>query len=315
MLRYIIRRLLLVIPSVILAGTLVFFMVRVLPGDVVTALTSEGGATPETKAKLREELGLNDPIIVQYGRFLGNALTGDLGYSNYQDRPVIGVVRDKLEATLTLALFAMAISLGIAIPLGVLSAVRRGSWLDQSIRVFTALGLAVPPFWLGILILLVLSKVFVWSPPVIYSSFTADPLNNLKQMFLPALVTGFASAAIISRLTRSMMLEVLNEDYVRTARAKGLWEFVVVSRHAIRNAMIPIITMSSYHFSFILAGVVVIEQVFNIPGLGRQILLSIDGRDFNMIVGIVLAFTIILAIWILLVDLLYTFIDPRIRYE
>lgn len=140
-------------------------------------------------------------------------------------------------------------------------------------------------------------------------------MSNLKQMFLPALATGFASAAIISRLVRSMMLEVLNEDFVRTARAKGLRETTVVVRHALRNALIPVLTMSSHHFSFILAGVVVIEQVFNIPGLGRQILLSIDGRDFNMIVGIVLAFTMILAVWILLVDILYTVVDPRIRYQ
>lgn len=314
MYRYIVRRLLLVIPSVLLAGSLVFFMVRVLPGDVVTALTSEGGATEATKAKLREELGLNDPILVQYGRFLGDAVRGDLGFSNYQDRPVRDVVLDKLEATLTLAVFAMALSLAIALPLGILSAVKRGRWIDQVIRLITATGLAVPPFWLGILILLIASRTFEWSPPVLYASIVSDPVSNLKQMFLPALATGFASAAIISRLVRSMMLEVLNEDFVRTARAKGLAETTVVIRHALRNALIPVLTMSSYHFSFILAGVVVIEQVFNIPGLGRQILLSIDGRDFNMVVGIVLAFTIILAIWILIVDILYTFVDPRIRY-
>ena len=273
--KYIIRRLVLIIPTVLLAGTLVFFMLRVLPGDIVTSLTSEGGATEETKAKLRAELGLDDPIMVQYGRWIWGAVRGDLGYSNYEDTDVAGVVRDKLEATLTMALMAMVFSLILAFPLGIISAIKRGSWLDQGIRLTTALGLAIPPFWLGILIIIIASRGFDWAAPVLYQPFFEDPLTNLAQMAFPVIAAGFASSAIISRLVRSMMLETLGEDYVRTARAKGLAENVVILRHTIRNAFIPVLTMSSYHFGAILSGVVVLENVFGIPGLGQQVLTSI----------------------------------------
>jgi|TARA_B110000263_G_C15287296_1_gene501488 peptide/nickel transport system permease protein len=315
MIRYIIRRLILVIPTVLLAGTLVFFLLRVLPGDVVTSMTSEGGATPETKAKLREELGLNDPVIVQYGRWLKTTLSGDLGYSHFQDRPVTETVKDKIETTLTMAVLSMIISLAVAIPLGIISAVKRGSWTDQVIRIFTATGLAIPPFWLGMLIILVAVSVFNWTPPILYMAIYEDPFINLQQMMFPVFSAGIASAAVISRLTRSMMLETLYQDYIRTARAKGLLERKVVIKHAVQNAIIPVITMCGYHFSYILGGVVVIENVFNLPGLGRQLLISVNARDYDMIIGIVLALTIILSIWILITDLVYSFVDPRIRYQ
>ena len=315
MYRYIIRRILLIIPTVLLAGTLCFFLLRVLPGDVVTALTSEGGASAETKAKLREDLGLNDPIIVQYGRWVLEVAQGNLGYSHFQDRPVSETVIDKMETTLTMAVLSMVISLAVAIPLGVISAVKRGSVYDQIIRVVTASALAIPPFWLGIMIVLTASQSFNWAPPVLYRPIYEDPLTNLTQMAFPVLTAGLASAAIISRLTRSMMLEVLYQDYVRTARAKGLLEFKVVVRHGIRNAIIPVITMCGYHFSYILGGVVVIENVFNLPGLGRQLMVSVGARDYDMLVGIVLALTIILSIWILIIDLIYSIVDPRIRYQ
>ena len=345
--KYIIRRLMLIIPTVFLSGTLVFFMLRVLPGDIVSTLTSEGGATPETKAKLREELGLNNPIMVQYAHWLcgncvvlgnigypppdlgrgdddegpsadaviGGVISGNFGYSNYQDRYVGQIVKDKMEATVTLAILAMIFSLLLAFPLGILSAITRGSWWDQGIRIFTALSLAVPSFWLGILLIIFASRVFNWSPPLNYTPFFTDPSRNLAQLFLPVIATGLTSAAVLSRLVRSMMLEVLREDYVRTARAKGLREFIVVARHTIRNASIPVLTMAGYHFGFIISGVVVIEFVFSIPGLGQQVLFSILARDYDMVVGIVVILTIILAAWILVVDLFYSVVDPRIRYS
>ena len=313
--KYIIRRLILIIPTVFLAGTLVFFMLRVLPGDIVSTLTSEGGATEESKEKLREELGLNDPIALQYAKWLWGTLNGNLGYSHYQDRFVTQIVKDKIEATLTLAIFAMVFSLIIAFPMGIISAVKRGSWWDQGIRIFTALSLAVPSFWLGILLIIFASKTFNWSKPVVYTSFFSDPGSNMAQLFLPIIATGITSAAILSRLVRSMMLEVLREDYVRTARAKGLREFIVVLRHTLRNASIPVLTMAGYHFGAILSGVVVIENVFSIPGLGQQILVSIFARDYDMVVGIVVVLTVILAAWILVIDLLYSVVDPRIRYS
>ena len=313
--KYIIRRLILIIPTVFLAGTLVFFMLRVLPGDIVSTLTSEGGATEESKEKLREELGLNDPIALQYAKWLWGTVNGNLGYSHYQDRFVTQIVKDKIEATLTLAIFAMVFSLIIAFPMGIISAVKRGSWWDQGIRIFTALSLAVPSFWLGILLIIFASKTFNWSKPVVYTSFFSDPGSNMAQLFLPIIATGITSAAILSRLVRSMMLEVLREDYVRTARAKGLREFIVVLRHTLRNASIPVLTMAGYHFGAILSGVVVIENVFSIPGLGQQILVSIFARDYDMVVGIVVVLTVILAAWILVIDLLYSVVDPRIRYS
>jgi len=313
--KYIIRRLLLVVPTVFLAGTLVYFMLRVLPGDIVSMLTSEGGATEETKEKLREELGLNDPLIVQYGRWLGDLLRGDLGYSHYQDRYVTQIVEDKIEATVTLAILAMVFSLAIAFPLGIFSAVLRGSWWDQGIRIFTATSLAIPPFWLGIMLIIIMSEGFNWARPIIYTSILSDPMTNLAQLYLPVVATGLTSAAVLSRLIRSMMLEVLREDYVRTARAKGLREFLVISRHTVRNASIPVITMAGYHFGFIISGVVVIENVFSIPGLGQQVLVSIFARDYDMVVGIVVVLSAILATWILVVDLFYSVVDPRIRYS
>ena len=313
--KYIIRRLILIVPTVFLAGTLVFFMLRVLPGDIVSTLTSEGGATEESKEKLREELGLNDPIALQYAKWLWGTVNGNLGYSHYQDRFVTQIVKDKIEATLTLAIFAMVFSLIIAFPMGIISAVKRGSWWDQGIRIFTALSLAVPSFWLGILLIIFASKTFNWSKPVVYTSFFSDPGSNMAQLFLPIIATGITSAAILSRLVRSMMLEVLREDYVRTARAKGLREFIVVLRHTLRNASIPVLTMAGYHFGAILSGVVVIENVFSIPGLGQQILVSIFARDYDMVVGIVVVLTVILAAWILVIDLLYSVVDPRIRYS
>ncbi len=344
--KYIIRRLMLIIPTVFLSGTLVFFMLRVLPGDIVSTLTSEGGATEATKEKLRDELGLNNPIVVQYAHWLcgncivldnmgfaapkygreavdanksepliGGIISGNFGYSNYQDRYVGQIVRDKMEATLTMAIFAMVFSLLLAFPLGILSAIERGGWWDQGIRIFTALSLAVPSFWLGILLIIFASRTFNWSPPLNYTPFFDDPGRNLAQLFLPVIATGLTSAAVLSRLVRSMMLEVLREDYVRTARAKGLREFIVVARHTIRNASIPVLTMAGYHFGFIISGVVVIEFVFSIPGLGQQVLLSILARDYDMVVGIVVILTMILAAWILVVDLLYSVVDPRIRYS
>lgn len=314
--KYIIRRLSLILPTVFLAGTLVFFMLRVLPGDIVSTLTSEGGATEETKQKLREDLGLNDPIVVQYGRWLWQIVRhGNFGYSHYQDRYVTQIVSDKIEATLTMAIFAMVFSLLLAFPLGIVSAVRRGGWWDQGIRIFTALSLAVPSFWLGILLIIFASRMFNWSPPLNYTSLFEDPGRNLAQLFLPVIATGLTSAAVLSRLVRSMMLEVLREDYVRTARAKGLRELIVVARHTIRNASIPVLTMAGYHFGFIISGVVVIEFVFSIPGLGQQVLLSILARDYDMVVGIVVILTVILAAWILVIDLLYSVVDPRIRYS
>ena len=315
MYKYIIRRTLLLFPTVILAGSICFFLLRVLPGDIVTVLNADGGARPADLAKLREELGFNDPVIVQYGRWLLQAVQGDLGYSVLRDQEVSDLLLDKLETTITMAVLAMIVSLSIAIPSGIISAVKRGSRTDEIIRIMTAIFLAAPPFWVGIIIIWFVSFYIGWSPPIFYAAIYEDPIRNLTLMALPVLSISLSSAAVISRLMRSMMLEVLYQDYVRTARAKGIVEYKVVVKHAARNALIPVLTMSGFHFGAILGGVVVIEQVFNLPGLGRMLLLSVFGRDVQMILGIVIALTVILSVWILFVDLLYAIVDPRIRYQ
>jgi peptide/nickel transport system permease protein len=312
---YSIRRILLLFPTVILAGTLCFFLLRILPGDIVTALNSDGGARPADIEKLREELGFNDPVIVQYGEWLWGALRGDLGYSVYRDMEVEDLLLDKLETTLTMAILAMSVSLLVAIPTGIISAVKRGSRTDELIRIFSGIALAAPPFWVGMIVIWFVSVYIGWSPPIFYEPFYEDPIRNLTLMAFPVLSISLSSAAIISRLMRSMMLEVLYQDYVRTARAKGLMEYNVVIKHAARNAMIPVLTMCGFHFGSILGGVVVVEQVFNLPGLGRMLLLAVIARDVQMILGIVLALTVILSIWILIIDLLYAVVDPRIRYN
>ena len=315
MYKYIIRRILLLFPTVLLAGSICFFLLRVLPGDVVTTLNADGGARPADLEKLRDELGFNDPVIVQYGRWLFQAVQGDLGYSVLRDQEVSELLFDKLETTLTMAVLAMIVSLAVAIPAGIISAVKRGSRTDEIIRVLTAIFLAAPPFWVGMIIIWFVSIYLGWSPPIFYAAIYEDPIRNLTLMALPILSISLSSAAVISRLMRSMMLEVLYQDYVRTARAKGLREYKVVLQHAARNALIPVLTMSGFHFGAILGGVVVIEQVFNLPGLGRMLVIAVFARDVQMILGIVLALTVILSVWILIVDLLYSLVDPRIRYQ
>ncbi len=312
---YLVRRILLIFPTVLFAGTLCFFLLRVMPGDIVTTLNSEGGASIEAMERLRSDLGLNDPLLVQYGRWLWGAIQGDLGYSHLRDRNVSEFVVDRLETTLTMAVFAMTLSLLIAIPTGIISAIKRGSLTDQFIRIITAICLAMPPFWVGIMIVLVTSIYFNWVPPLIYKPFFEDPFTNIRQMMFPVLAAGLASSAVISRLMRSMMLEVLYQDYIRTARSKGLLERNVIIRHAMKNALVPVLTMCGFHFSAILGGVVVIETVFNLPGMGRQLLVSALTRDTDMVLGIVLALTVILSVWILIIDLVYAFVDPRIRYQ
>ena len=306
--KYTIRRLLLIIPTLFLLGTILFFMLRVLPGDEALFITSgeESVATIEDIEKLREAWGLNDPLYVQYGRWVWDILQPvkygnwlwlpkfDLGYSRYADRPVVDAW---------------------SLPLGIISAIWRGSWIDQTIRVITAAGIAMPNFWVAILMLLFLVKFFNWIPPVQHVSIFDEPLTALKRLVFPALVIGFRSASTISRMTRSTMLEVIGDDYIRTARAKGLGPYVVTMRHALANAIIPVLTMAGLLVAALMDGAVIIERIFTLPGLGQQIVDATSARDFVMVQGIVLILALFMMVWILVVDLLYAWIDPRIRYE
>ena len=315
--QYILRRLLLLPPTLLLLGTILFFMVQSIPGDVASALLAgeENAVDPKTLEKFREDLGLTEPLIVQYGKWLAQTATGDLGYSYYFSKPVWEVIKPKIETTLTLAIFGVLIAIVLALPAGVFSALFRGSWFDQFVRTISAAGMAVPAFWLGIIILLILSRIFGWMAPVIHSSIFDNPIEALQRYLFPSLILGFRSAAVISRMVRSMMLEVLSEDYVRTAWAKGLQPRSVIIGHALRNALLPVVTMLGMLFASLIDGAVVLETVFNLPGIGLLMVDSVIARDPGMVLGLVLSIGIFMMIWILLIDLSYKVLDPRVEYD
>ena len=315
--QYILRRLLLLPPTLLLLGTILFFMVQSIPGDVASALLAgeENAVDPKTLEKFREDLGLTEPLIVQYGKWLAQTATGDLGYSYYFSKPVWEVIKPKIETTLTLAIFGVLIAIVLALPAGVFSALFRGSWFDQFVRTISAAGMAVPAFWLGIIILLILSRIFGWMAPVIHSSIFDNPIEAFQRYLFPSLILGFRSAAVISRMVRSMMLEVLSEDYVRTAWAKGLQPRSVIIGHALRNALLPVVTMLGMLFASLIDGAVVLETVFNLPGIGLLMVDSVIARDPGMVVGLVLSIGIFMMIWILLIDLSYKVLDPRVEYD
>ena len=315
--QYILRRLLLLPPTLFFLGTILFFMVQAIPGDVASTLLAgeENAVDPKTMQKFREELGLTDPMIVQYGRWLAQTATGDLGYSYYFSKPVWDQIKPKIETTATLAIFGIILAVVLSLPAGVLSALYRGSLFDQIVRTISAAGMAVPAFWLGIIILLILSRIIGWMPPVIHSSIFDNPVDAFYRYLFPSLILGFRSAAVISRMVRSMMLEVLSEDYVRTAWAKGLQPRTVIVGHALRNALLPVVTMLGMLFATLIDGAVVLETVFNLPGIGLLMVDSVIARDASMVLGLVLSIGIFMMIWILLIDLSYKVLDPRVEYD
>ena len=315
--QYILRRLLLLPPTLFFLGTILFFMVQAIPGDVASTLLAgeENAVDPKTMQKFREELGLTDPMIVQYGRWLAQTATGDLGYSYYFSKPVWDQIKPKIETTLTLAIFGIIIAVVLSLPAGVFSALYRGSLFDQIVRTISAAGMAVPAFWLGIIILLILSRRIGWMPPVMHSSIFDNPVDAFYRYLFPSLILGFRSAAVISRMVRSMMLEVLSEDYVRTAWAKGLQPRAVIVRHALRNALLPVVTMFGMLVATLIDGAVVLETVFNLPGIGLLMVDSVIARDASMVLGLVLSIGIFMMIWILLIDLSYKVLDPRVEYD
>ena len=315
--QYILRRLLLLPPTLLLLGTILFFMVQSIPGDVASALLAgeENAVDPKTLEKFREDLGLTEPLIVQYGKWLAQTATGDLGYSYYFSKPVWEVIKPKIDTSRSLAIFGVLIAIVLALPAGVFSALFRGSWFDQFVRTISAAGMAVPAFWLGIIILLILSRIFGWMAPVIHSSIFDNPIEAFQRYLFPSLILGFRSAAVISRMVRSMMLEVLSEDYVRTAWAKGLQPRSVIIGHALRNALLPVVTMLGMLFASLIDGAVVLETVFNLPGIGLLMVDSVIARDPGMVLGLVLSIGIFMMIWILLIDLSYKVLDPRVEYD
>lgn len=316
MTRYLIGRLVAVIPVLFIVSVVIFSLMRLLPGDVVLSMLQDAGSfPPEQMARYRQQLGLDEPFVTQYLNWIGGALHGDLGNSLYTTQPVLADILRTWPVTLELVLLSFVVSLLIAIPLGIVSAVRQESKLDYLSRLIAIGGLSFPDFWLGTLVILVLSLVFGYLPPITWVSPFTDPWGNFQQMIFPALILGFRMSAITNRMVRSSLLEVLRQDYVRTGRAKGLREQTVVIRHALKNAFIPVLTIIGALFGRFLAGSIVIESIFLIPGMGRLIFDAVFRRDYPLVQGIVLTTTLVMIAVNLLVDLAYSWLDPRIRYR
>ncbi|GBD11836.1 Glutathione transport system permease protein GsiC [bacterium HR23] len=315
--RYLARRLLIGIPTLLGATIFAFILLRVIPGAVATELLggAEGIATGTTIEKLRRELGLDRPLVVQYVTWLADILRGDFGTSMWSGKSVGGTILSRLPFTLQLAIMAELFSLLIGIPIGIMAAIRQDTWIDYGLRFWSIFFLAVPTFWLGLLVIMVGVAFFQWSPPLGYNTFWQAPGANLSQMIFPALILASHESARIGRMTRSSMLEVLREDYIRTARAKGLREAIVVLRHALKNALIPIVTFTSVYFGALMGGVVVLEAIFNIPGLGTLFLESIRFRDYTVVQAMVFFLATVFIVINLVVDIMYGWLDPRIRYE
>ncbi|CAN5578843.1 ABC transporter permease [soil metagenome] len=317
MLHYLFQRLLFAVPTLLGVTVLVFVAIRLVPGDSITAMlgTESGLLTEGQRASLEAYFGLDKGPVEQYFAWLGNVVQGDLGYSVRLGEPVLNLILERFPTTLELALLAMVIALAAGIPLGISSAIYRNSVVDLSSRLFALIGLAAPNFLVATVTIYVLSVYFGILPNAgNYTGITEDPLKNLSQMIFPALTLGLAFSASIMRTTRSAMLEVLNQDYVRTARSKGLREQIVIGRHAFRNALIPVVTLTGIEISYLLGGTVIIEQIFALPGLGRLTLNAISQRDYALIQGVTLFIACNVVVINLLVDLGYAAIDPRISY-
>ena len=318
MTRYIAKRFLLMIPTLLGVAVLVFVLLRVLPGDVVEMRFASGQNQFVDQKMLdaeRAKLGLDKPIWHQFRDYLTGLLRLDLGRSMWTGSPITEEIKLRFALSLQLALMATLVATVLAIPLGILAALRQDTWVDYAVRVFSIAGLAMPSFWLGIVLILGLLVVFKWLPPMVYTPFWVDPWQNLAQLVWPAVAVGYRYSAVATRMTRSAMLEVLREDYIRTARAKGLWTKLILTRHALKNALLPVLTVIALEFAFLLGGLVVTEQVFNLNGLGLLFVQAIAHRDYTLTQALVLLVATAFIVVNFVVDLAFAWIDPRIRYR
>lgn len=315
---YIAKRLLLFIPTVLLVTLMVFTLIRILPGDpALELLAGEEGENQFTQQQLetlQAKLGTDKPIHVQYGKWVWGMLQLDFGTSMFHGGPIADDLIKKAPITLELTILALALANMVAIPLGVISALKQDTLGDYVARIITFAGISVPNFWVAILIIIFLLSWTGWLPPLGYKNLWEDPWTNLQQVFFPALALGFSNMAFIGRVTRSAMLEVLREDYIRTARAKGLAELIVISRHALKNALLPVVTASGYEFGRLLAGTVVIESIFLIPGMGRYLIDAVFHRDYSAIQGMMVVIAVAILTVNVILDLVYAWLNPRIRY-
>ena len=317
--KYIARRILLFIPTLAGVSIGVFLLLRVIPGDVAQVIlagpSGEASYTLQDVEQLREKLGLNDPLYLQYGNWVSDLVRGDLGTSFATRRPIAQELKRQFPVTLQLAFFTMVVVSLIAIPIGVLAAVKQGSAADYIRRGIAILGLAAPTFFVGLVVVLVVSRYIGWLPPLGYVHIWDQPFKGFQQLIFPALVLGFSSNGLLLRMTRTQLLEVLREDYVRTARSKGLSENVVTVRHAMRNALLPVVTVGGLQLGGLFTGAVIVETIFNLPGIGRGLIQGVFSRDLPLIEAYIMYFAVVALVANLLVDLTYAWLDPRIRYE
>ena len=322
---YIIRRLSLLIPTVFVVSLIVFFLVKILPGDIIDAIQAQSYDVELDRATLEKQLGLDAPVMVLYGRWLGvisdkddnfnGVFQGNLGYSWMKNMSVAELVVEKWPVTLELGIMALIMSQLMALPIGVYSALRQDTWGDYVGRSFAILCISIPGFWLGTLVVVIPAIWWGYMPPIMLIKFTDDLIGNLRMFIVPALILGMALSGITMRMTRTMMLEVLRQDYIRTAWAKGLRERVITLRHALKNALIPVITIVGLQVPFLIGGTVIIEQIFCLPGIGRLIISAVIDRDEPVVRGIVLILAVGLMLINLVVDLTYGFLDPRVHYK
>ena len=317
MTKYIIKRLLLMIPTLFGVAVIIFFLMRVVPGDIVELrFAGESAyAQKENLDKERARLGLDKPIWSQFLTWMGGLVRLDFGTSMWTGAPITEEIRLRFALSLQLAIMATIVAILLAIPLGVIAALRQDTWIDYAVRIMSIAGLATQSFWLGIVFILGLLIIFKWLPPMVYTPFWVDPVQNLAQLIWPALAVGYRYSAVATRMTRSAMLEVLREDYIRTARAKGLWEKLILSRHALKNAMLPVLTVIALEFAFLIGGLVVTEQVFNLNGLGMLFVEAVGHRDYTLTQALVMLVAFVFIFVNFLVDLAYAWLDPRIRFR
>ena len=313
---YIVRRLLALVPTLIFTSIIVFASIRLIPGDVIDLMLAQNDvASVQDRSAVEAALGLDQPVYIQYFIWIGDALTGDLGRSLWQNVPVTEQLAATLPITFELGFLALIVALSVALPIGIYSALRQDTAGDYSARSFSLLMLAIPSFWLGTLVMVFPSVWWRWSPDLVYTPFFEDPLTNLSHMIVPAIILGLGMSAVTMRMTRTMMLEVLRQDYIRTARAKGLAEGLVIIRHALRNGLIPVVTLIGLQAPLLIGGTVILEQIFVVPGMGLLLLEAVFQRDYPVVTGVFLVVGVGILVINFLVDLSYGFLDPKVRHQ
>ncbi|OLB07485.1 MAG: peptide ABC transporter permease [Candidatus Rokuibacteriota bacterium] len=315
--RYLLMRFLLMFPTLLGVAVVIFVLIRVIPGDVVELrLAGDRGAVSEQVLNQeRARFGLDKPVWQQFATWMWGLLRFDFGTSMWTGAPIGQEIKLRFALSFQVAVMATIVAVLLAIPLGVIAALKQDTWVDYTVRIFSIAGLACPSFWLGIVFILTLLVVFKWLPPMVYTPLWVNPWQNLQQLIWPALAVGYRYSAVATRMTRSAMLEVLREDYIRTARAKGLWQSLILSRHALKNAMLPVLTVIAVEFAFLIGGLVVTEQVFNLNGIGLLFVQAVAHRDYTLIQALTMLVAGFFIVVNFLMDIAYAWLDPRIRYR